>query len=348
MSLTRWHLPNPSETTDANRTRLEAITLCNENLCNENQCNNDLCNNALCNKDRLNDDRCHNDLERTKLALDAGRLDEAFTLIQFALLKSSPYRHHHETQMLTDRIISELIRRGNQHFDEQRPDDAQYDADAAFQLGGRQIEIAKLRHRIAQHDRKMRRPKADAMKTHAKLTGDILQVDGIGSLLLLQSDTVSIGPRSSSTQYDIVLQTEDNTEPISINRDEEDYFLRTPQQRLLSSCDSISVGRRGRLRFTKPVAASDSAILEINGVMLLRRDVRRVVLLADSLLFGKSGCHFSLPTSGPPVILQPTRDGYSLHRQGGFDVQNLKTGGSVSIEGTRFTLTTHSKSEAMV
>ncbi|EMI53408.1 hypothetical protein RSSM_05155 [Rhodopirellula sallentina SM41] len=285
----------------------------------------------------------HTDLKRTEIAMNAGRLDEAF-----ALLKSSPSRHHRDAQTLVDRLVDEFVRRGNQHFDDGRADDARHDADAAYHLGGRQIEIAKLRQRIAQHLEEGRELRFTSERGGVNSRGDILQVDGIGSLLLLRSDTVSIGGESTTAPLDISLRTVGVSKPIRIYRDDEDYFWQCESQRLLSSGDSIAVGRRGRLRFTRAVAASNSAILDVSGAKLFRSDVRRVVLVADSVLFGHAGCHFTLPNMNPPVILQPSGDAYTLHRQGGYDTQTLMHGDSVCINDIRFTLTVLSHSKALV
>ncbi|MFG0289284.1 MAG: hypothetical protein ACF8CQ_13985 [Rhodopirellula sp. JB044] len=285
----------------------------------------------------------HTDLKRAEIAMKAGRLDEAF-----ALLKSSPCRHHRDAQSLVDRLVEAFVSRGNQHFDEQRTDDAKQDADAAYHLGGRQIEIAKLRQRIAQDFEEGRELRFTAERDGVDSRGDILQVDGIGSLLLLRSDRVSIGGESTTAPLDISLRTVGVSKPIRIYRDDEDYFWQCESQRLLSSGDSIAVGRRGRLRFTRAVAASNSAVLDVSGVKLLRSDVRRVVLVADSVLFGHSGCHFTLPNMDPPVILQPCGDAYTLHRQGGYDRQTLTHGGGVCINDVRFTLSVLSHSKAFV
>lgn len=271
--------------------------------------------------------------------MDAGRLDEAFSL-----LTSSASREHRDAQVLVDQIIVAFVARGNEHFEGGRYDDAWQDAEAAAHLGGRQIEIAKLRQRIK--DMKVTRRETTQ---HPESTGSlgkstsraahILQVDGLGSLLLLQNDRVSIGTASSSMRCDLTLQTEGDSVPMLICRDDEDYFAESTSRRLLASGDSITVGQRGRLRFTKPVPASSSAILEVTGAKLPRRDIRRVVLLADSLLFGSSACHFCLPVDGMPIIMQPSEAGYTLHRQGGFDIKSLAVGDSVRIDDTRFALT---------
>lgn len=151
----------------------------------------------------------------------------------------------------------------------------------------------------------------------------VLQVDGVGSLLLLSRNVVTIGTSSSSSSgFDVALLTEGPAATISIRRDGDDYFAESGvpfglngqqvTRRLLASGDSIAVGARGRLRFQKPVAASSSAVLQITGSRLARRDIRSVVLMSDSLLFGPAGSHFRLPAVESPIVLHCDGAGYVL------------------------------------
>ena len=304
----------------------------------------------------------HLDLKRAETAIAAGRLDEAFSL-----LKSSPARTHRDGQRLVDELIEAFVKRGNVHFSENRLDDAWHDASSAGYFGGRQIKVGRLLSQIREfrqsqrHDVIHQTPAPDAVQSSQ---AHVLQVDGLGSLLLLSSKTVSIGAASSSSRHDLVVQTDGLASVILIERDEssgdgEDYFARSQSsfavngkptvQRLLSDGDTISIGRRGRIKFRRPVAASGSAVLEMTAGKLTRRDIRRVVLMSDSLLFGQSHCHFRLPGGETPIIMQPAckqsqRSGYMLHRRGGFDPQTLLAGGSVQIDDTRFALSHHSTS----
>ena len=191
----------------------------------------------------------------------------------------------------------------------------------------------------------------------------ILQVDGVGSLLVLTGDFVTIGASTSmaSSSLDVALQTEGTGGSIRIRRDGEDYFAAAESpfdvngqrvtRKLLISGDSIAVGARGRLKFLQPVAASSSAVLQITGSRLPRRDVRHVVLLSDSLLFGAANSHFRVHDAERPVVFYRTDEGYALReavvrsatRQDPLAVQSaavpLPTGGSAEIGNVRFHLT---------
>ena len=177
--------------------------------------------------------------------------------------------------------------------------------------------------------------------------GRILQVDGIGSLLLQTQDVVSIGTASHSKPVDIGLLTDGQIEPVVIRRTAEDYFAesavpftvngRTANRHLLQSGDSIEIGARARLKFSQPVAASSSAVLTVSAAKLQRRDIRHIILLSDSLLMGANGCHLKLPDITTPVLLH--RSGSDLAvRQLGQESHALQVGSPISIQHIRFAL----------
>ncbi len=137
----------------------------------------------------------------------------------------------------------------------------------------------------------------------------LLQVDGMGSALLLRSDEVRIGSASRSESIDIPLMSDGIDAPVQIRRQGDDYLLVCQQpievngqmtdRRLLAGGDVLSVGRRGRIRFRKPIAASATALLDLTGATMQRTDIRRIVLFADSLIVGADpGSH--LAVSGVP------------------------------------------------
>ncbi len=170
------------------------------------------------------------------------------------------------------------------------------------------------------------RPSNAAAPELLRSTGDgrILQVDGLGSLLILSADNIAIGASASASAFDVSVMTEGAKVPIHIRRCEDDYFVESSEtllvngvavkRKLLASGDTIGIGARGRLRFVRSVAASSSAVLQVTGARLANRDVRSVVLMSDSLLFGPSGCHFRLPDVQSPIVLHPQGSGYALRQ----------------------------------
>ncbi|MCA9137710.1 MAG: hypothetical protein KDB00_13155, partial [Planctomycetales bacterium] len=177
----------------------------------------------------------------------------------------------------------------------------------------------------------------------------LLTVDGVGAILLIQSNTVSIGCVSKSNQHDIPLQTQGPSSPVMIRRTGDDYFAESEIEfrvndhptlrRLLVAGDSIGFGRRGRLRFRKPVPASGSAVLQLTGAGLSRQDIRHVALMADSLLFSNGGGHFSVANCERPIVVFSQPGGYAIKYAGsGGEVGKLELGQSQLLGQTRFTL----------
>ncbi|MEO1524503.1 MAG: hypothetical protein AAFX06_03665 [Planctomycetota bacterium] len=178
----------------------------------------------------------------------------------------------------------------------------------------------------------------------------ILQVDGLGGILLLTKDTVTIGSVSRSAMYDLPLRTDGPNDPLEIRRSGEDYFVQSESEflvndqatrrRLLAADETIQFGRRGRIKFRRPVPASGSAVLQLSGAALPRRDIRYVALLSDSLVMASSGGHIAVPDLNTPLILFRDRDGFAIKQTGSQvrENQRLLLGQSLLINGNRFSL----------
>ena len=112
------------------------------------------------------------------------------------------------------------------------------------------------------------------------------------------------------------------------------------QRHILTSGDVITVGARGRLKFLRSVAASNSAVLIVQGAKLKRRDIRGIVLVDDAVVFGDSGCHFSIPNLPRRVILRPSVEAqeFLIHEKGSSNQFRLAYDQPKSIAGVGFTL----------
>ena len=184
----------------------------------------------------------------------------------------------------------------------------------------------------------------------------LLQVDGVGGLLLHRDSQLTIGAAASSSRFDLSIQTDGLHSPIKLRRNGDDYFAESPSpfhvnsqpltRRLLTSGDQIAVGNRGRIRFTKPVPASASAVLQFTGAGLARRDIRNVVMLADSLLFAKSGGHFNLDNEPNPIVVYCQGESLAVRMLSRSDreseTQLLRAGESIVVGQTRFALAHYS------
>jgi tetratricopeptide (TPR) repeat protein len=124
----------------------------------------------------------------------------------------------------------------------------------------------------------------------------LLHVDGVGSYLVVRSAKVTIGPASSSNETDVPLMAEPSLSAVTIERADEDYFLRSAKpvpvnerpvtQKLLTDGDRIALSSRCRVRFNLPNAASTSAVVQLSGTRLPGTDARRVILMNRELLIG--------------------------------------------------------------
>ncbi len=189
----------------------------------------------------------------------------------------------------------------------------------------------------------------------------LLQVDGLGSVLLLPQDCVTVGPASRAGGVDVPIMTEGIEGNVRIQRDGGDYMLssdgevdingKKTRQRLLQGDDVIRVGRRGRVRFCKPVAASATACLEFAGASMPRSDIRRVVLMADSIIIGSdANCHLSVGGLSSRCVIYRVGDALAVRRLDspagggvgamamGNEPVNLTPGQSVSFDDVRLML----------
>ena len=152
----------------------------------------------------------------------------------------------------------------------------------------------------------------------------LLHVDGAGSYLVLQGNSVSIGPVSVSSPPDLPLMTSANAPVIVLSRSDEDYFLnarspvqindRTLSSKLLAGGDRISIGPRCRIEFARPNPASASAVLRITGARMPWGGVRDVLLMDRELVIGSfAAAHVKTRETLEQVVLQVS-DGRLLCR----------------------------------
>ena len=178
----------------------------------------------------------------------------------------------------------------------------------------------------------------------------LLQVDQLGGILLLRGNSISIGTPRIASDSTVVLQTDGLISKIQISREGEDYFVSNndgvfvndylAKRHILNHGDIITVGARGRLKFLRPVAASNSAVLIVQGAKLKRRDIRGIALVDEAVIFGDSNCHFSVPNLPRRVIVRPDASGqeFLIHEKGASQQHRLAYGQSKSIADISFTL----------
>jgi len=141
----------------------------------------------------------------------------------------------------------------------------------------------------------------------------LIQVDGAGSCLVLRQSVVTVGPISSSKLPDVALIAEAGAPVVTIERADEDYFVRgsvfaindkPAGDKLLVNGDRISLTPRCRLAFLQPSAASTTAVIDLIGARFPRADLRRVVLMDRELVIGPGmTSHVRCDTTPEPIVL---------------------------------------------
>jgi hypothetical protein len=207
-------------------------------------------------------------------------------------------------------------------------------------------------------------PAAHGLKTRDSEMRDtlpsrfVIQVDGAGSFVVVRQPMVTLGPVSSSKMPDVGLIAEPGAPVVTIERNDDDYFIRATGQiaineravtsKLLMKGDRIAISPRCRLAFNLPNAASTSATIDLSGGRFPRSDVRRVILLDRDLVIGPgNGTHIRAEQlSGNVVLLvrdnrlfvqsetMVTVDGKPMDRAAG-----IPLGGHVDVGGLSFVVT---------
>lgn len=311
------------------------------------------------------------DLKRAAAAIEAGRLDDAFRL-----LRSSAQTRHADGQQLIDRLVDAYLDRAEQHFCNECFPESRTDVLRAQKLGGNQVRIAQLIRKLVDRDGHyglvaqppVRLFDGNAFSEACSLADDsalnggnqtsektplVLQVDQLGGLFLLRSARITVGTVNAK-DVDVVLQTEGPNphQAIHISRDGHDYFAECTaeflvngvgkRRHLLAAGDSLQVGSRGRLKFTRPVRASGTAVLQITGSKMKRRDIRSIVLLDDALIIGPAAAHFRLPRLKHRIVVRPNRTNLTqsllIHQQGHQETQVLDPQQTISASGVQFSL----------
>ena len=181
----------------------------------------------------------------------------------------------------------------------------------------------------------------------------ILQVDGGGAFLVVRSAVAKVGPISSSALPDVALVADATAPAVSIERVEDDYFLRSgapvsvndkgATNALLATGDRIGLSPRCRFTFALPHPASTTAVLDLVAARYPRSDVRRVILMDRDLIIGGSAAsHVRVSGISTPIVLnlrggmlrpsvEATLNGKPLGRDEGLPVGVPVVAGGVSF-----------------
>ena len=142
----------------------------------------------------------------------------------------------------------------------------------------------------------------------------VVQVDGVGSFMVLREPSITLGPISSSRQPTLGLVADPNLPVATIERAEEDYFIRAEEpvyindkpltERLLVNGDRIAFSTRCGMKFHLPNAASSTAALTFTGARLPRADMRQAILMDREIIIGPgSSSHIRSARSAEKAVL---------------------------------------------
>ena len=126
-----------------------------------------------------------------------------------------------------------------------------------------------------------------------------LRVDGVGSFRVLRQRRIVVGPVSGSRHVDLALMADASLPAVTLERSEEDYFLRSPLpveingkpalSKMLRHNDRIGLSARCRMAFVRPTPASNTAVIQLTSARLARADVRAAILMDRELVIGPGG-----------------------------------------------------------
>ncbi|MHC4116610.1 MAG: hypothetical protein ACYSWO_03790 [Planctomycetota bacterium] len=168
------------------------------------------------------------------------------------------------------------------------------------------------------------RPIAGAMKPNTPAGGSLpsrflLQIDGVGSFMVMRDGHVTVGPVSSSARPMVGLMADPNLPVASIERKQDDYFIRsssplrvndaTTSDKLLANGDRIALSPRCRMRFDIPNPASTTATLSLSSARVGRGDVRRIILMDRDILVG--------PSAGDHIVAESLDETMAMFVQNG-------------------------------
>lgn len=147
----------------------------------------------------------------------------------------------------------------------------------------------------------------------------VMQMDGIGSFVVLRDGRVTVGPVSSSARPTVGLMADPNLPVATIERVDDDYFVRssspirvndaTTTNKLLVDGDRIGLSPRCGMKFNIPNPASTTATLSLSSARLGRADVRQIILMDRDILIG--------PNAGSHIVAESLDETVTLFAQNG-------------------------------
>ncbi len=171
----------------------------------------------------------------------------------------------------------------------------------------------------------------------------VLWIDGVGGFLCVDRDEVVIGQATGGADADITIVGDLSRQAAAIRRSGSDYLLQPLQSmtlndrpvdraQLLQDGHLLQLGKRVKLRFSKPNPLSATARLDLVSLNRWKPNVDGVLLLSDSCVIGpNAGSHVMCPGWKSEMLMFRHGDGWCFRTLVEVDVDGQKTKGQIPI-----------------
>lgn len=154
-----------------------------------------------------------------------------------------------------------------------------------------------------------------------------LWVDGVGGYLVCLSPRVTFGQATADGPVDVPLFADVSRLHAEVSRDGEGYVVESGKavlvngkdvtRSVLGPGDRVTLGATCQFLFTRPVAVSLTARLELTSGHRLPTAVEGVILMGNELILGPGPeAHVTLPDVAKPVLIYRSKDGLGVRVPG--------------------------------
>lgn len=171
----------------------------------------------------------------------------------------------------------------------------------------------------------------------------ILWIDGVGGFLCSDRDEIVLGQATGSNEADLAIVGDLSRQAAAIRRSGGDYLLQPLQvmtlddqpverAQILRDGQVMQLGKRVRVRFTKPNPLSATARLDLVSLNRWKPSVDGVLLLADSCVIGpNAGSHVLCPAWKQELLLFRLGDGWCFRTLSEIEVNGQATRGQIPL-----------------
>ena len=154
-----------------------------------------------------------------------------------------------------------------------------------------------------------------------------LWVDGVGGYLVCLSPRITFGQATADGPVDVPLFADVSRLHAEISRDGEGYVVESGKavlvngkdvtRSVLGPGDRVTLGATCQFLFTRPVAVSLTARLDLTSGHRLPTAVEGVILMGNELMLGPGPeAHVILPDADKPVLIYRSKDGLGVRVPG--------------------------------